>query len=88
MSFSLCLNRRIAWFMGLERKVGVIAPGKLADIVIWNVSIRRIPRFEVLALELGASDSRAGPYSYSTLRTEVVRALPAISRLLRALGWS
>ena len=25
-----------AWLMGLEGEVGVIAPGKLADIVIWN----------------------------------------------------
>src|SRR5271165_5604687 len=25
-----------AWLMGLEDEVGVIAPGKLADIVIWN----------------------------------------------------
>ena len=27
---------RNAWLMGLEDEVGVIAPGKLADIVIWN----------------------------------------------------
>ena len=27
---------RNAWLMGLEGEVGVIAPGKLADIVIWN----------------------------------------------------
>ena len=27
---------RNAWLMGLENEVGVIAPGKLADIVIWN----------------------------------------------------
>ena len=27
---------RNAWLMGLEAEVGVIAPGKLADIVIWN----------------------------------------------------
>ena len=25
-----------AWLMGLEGEVGLIAPGKLADIVIWN----------------------------------------------------
>jgi len=34
MSFSLRLNRRNAWLMGIEGKVGVIAPGKLANIVI------------------------------------------------------
>jgi imidazolonepropionase-like amidohydrolase len=28
--------RRNAWLMGLEGEVGMIAPGKLADIVIWN----------------------------------------------------
>ena len=27
---------RNAWLMGLEGEVGMIAPGKLADIVIWN----------------------------------------------------
>jgi imidazolonepropionase-like amidohydrolase len=27
---------RNAWLMGLDSEVGVIAPGKLADIVIWN----------------------------------------------------
>ena len=27
---------RNAWLMGLEGEIGVIAPGKLADIVIWN----------------------------------------------------
>ena len=27
---------RNAWLMGLEGEVGAIAPGKLADIVIWN----------------------------------------------------
>ncbi len=27
---------RNAWLMGLKGEVGVIAPGKLADIVIWN----------------------------------------------------
>src|SRR5690349_5310725 len=27
---------RNAWLMSLEGEVGVIAPGKLADIVIWN----------------------------------------------------
>jgi imidazolonepropionase-like amidohydrolase len=27
---------RNAWLLGLEGEVGVIAPGKLADIVIWN----------------------------------------------------
>jgi imidazolonepropionase-like amidohydrolase len=27
---------RNAWLMGLEGEVGVIASGKLADIVIWN----------------------------------------------------
>ena len=27
---------RIAWLGGREGEVGVIAPGKLADIVIWN----------------------------------------------------
>jgi len=27
---------RNAWLMGLEGEVGVIATGKLADIVIWN----------------------------------------------------
>ena len=27
---------RNAWLVGLEGEVGVIAPGKLADIVIWN----------------------------------------------------
>ena len=27
---------RNAWLMDLEDEVGVIAPGKLADIVIWN----------------------------------------------------
>jgi imidazolonepropionase-like amidohydrolase len=27
---------RNAWLMGLEGEVGVIAPGKLTDIVIWN----------------------------------------------------
>jgi predicted amidohydrolase YtcJ len=26
----------LAWLMGLEGAIGVIAPGKLADIVIWN----------------------------------------------------
>ena len=29
---------RNAWLMGLEGEVGVIASGKLADIVIWNSS--------------------------------------------------
>jgi len=27
---------RNAWLMGLKGEVGVIAPGQLADIVIWN----------------------------------------------------
>ena len=27
---------RNAWLVGLEGEVGVIAPGKLVDIVIWN----------------------------------------------------
>ena len=27
---------RNAWLMGLEGEVGVLAPSKLADIVIWN----------------------------------------------------
>ena len=27
---------RNAWLVGLEGEVGMVAPGKLADIVIWN----------------------------------------------------
>ena len=36
-----------AWFMGLEDEVGVIASGKLADIVIWNSD----PLFDITVLQ-------------------------------------
>ena len=38
---------RNAWLMGLEGEVGVIAPGKLADIVIWNSD----PLFDITVLQ-------------------------------------
>jgi imidazolonepropionase-like amidohydrolase len=36
MEAILANTSRNAWLLGLEDKLGVIAPGKLADIVIWN----------------------------------------------------
>jgi len=36
MEAIVATTSRNAWLMGLEGEVGVIAPGKLADIVIWN----------------------------------------------------
>ena len=36
MEAILACTSRNAELMGLEDEVGVIAPGKLADIVIWN----------------------------------------------------
>ena len=38
---------RNAWLMGLEGEFGVIAPGKLADIVIWNSD----PLFDITVLQ-------------------------------------
>ena len=36
MEAILANTSRNAWLIGLQDEIGVIAPGKLADIVIWN----------------------------------------------------
>jgi imidazolonepropionase-like amidohydrolase len=36
MEAILANTSRNAWLIDLEGEVGVIAPGKLADIVVWN----------------------------------------------------
>jgi imidazolonepropionase-like amidohydrolase len=36
MEAILANTSRNAWLIGLDGEIGVIAPGKLADIVIWN----------------------------------------------------
>jgi imidazolonepropionase-like amidohydrolase len=36
MEAILANTSRNAWLIGLQDEIGMIAPGKLADIVIWN----------------------------------------------------
>jgi imidazolonepropionase-like amidohydrolase len=75
---------RNAWLMGLEGEVGVIAPGKLADIVIWNsdpladVTVLQRPSEILTIIKDGrVVDREAG--SFRQLPEEPSRARASIS---------
>jgi imidazolonepropionase-like amidohydrolase len=74
---------RNAWLMGLENEVGVIAPGKLADIVIWNSDpladitvLQRPSEISTIikdgrVIDRGAGDFRQLPDEPSRARTSI-----------------
>src|SRR5262244_860 len=76
---------RNAWLMGLEGEVGVIAPGKLADIVIWNADpvtditvLQRPSEISMIIKDGRIIDSGTG--GFRQLSAEPPRAGTSISR--------
>ena len=76
---------RNAWLMGLEGEVGVIAPGKLADIVIWNSDplaeitvLQRPSEISTVVKDGRVVDSEAGG-DFRRLPEELSRARASIS---------
>ena len=75
---------RNAWLMGLEGEVGVIAPGKLADIVIWNSDpladitvLQRPSEISTIIKDGRVVDREAG--GFRQLADELPRARASIS---------
>ena len=75
---------RNAWLMGLEGEVGVIAPGKLADIVIWNSDpladitvLQRPSEISTIIKDGRVVDREAG--GFRQLPNELLRARASIS---------
>ena len=75
---------RNAWLMGLEGEVGVIAPGKLADMVIWNSDpladitvLQRPSEISTIIKDGRVVDREAG--SFRQLPEEPPRARASIS---------
>ena len=73
-----------AWLMGLEGEVGVIAPGKLADIVIWNsdpiadITVLQRPDEISVIIKEGRIIDRAAAGGFLQLSEEPPRArMPA-----------
>jgi imidazolonepropionase-like amidohydrolase len=75
---------RNAWLVGLEGEVGVIAPDKLADIVIWNsdpladITVLQRPSEISTIIKAGrVVDREAG--GFGQLADELPRARASIS---------
>ena len=75
---------RNAWLMGLEGEVGVIAPGKLADIVIWisdplaDIAVLQRPsEISTIIKDGRVVDREAG--GFRQLPNELTRARASIS---------
>src|ERR1700758_4605931 len=75
---------RNAWLMGLEGEVGVIAPGKLADMVIWNSDpiaditvLQRPSEISTIIKDGRVVDREAG--GFRQLPNELLRARASIS---------
>ena len=80
MEAILANTSRNAWLMGLEDELGTIAPGKLADIVIWNsdsladISVLQRPDEISSIIKDGRIVDRAAPGGFLRLDEEPPRA--------------
>ena len=75
---------RNAWLMGLEGEVGVIGPGKLADVVIWNSDpladitvLQRPSEISTIIKDGRVVDREAG--GFRQLPDELLRARASVS---------
>ena len=80
MEAILANTSRNAWLIGLDGEIGVIAPGKLADIVIWNsdpladITVLQRPDEISVIVKDGLIVDRADPGGFRQLSEEPPRA--------------
>jgi imidazolonepropionase-like amidohydrolase len=80
MEAILANTSRNAWLIGLDGEIGVIAPGKLADIVIWNsdpladIAVLQRPDKISVIVKDGLIVDRADPGGFRQLSEEPPRA--------------
>ena len=80
MEAILANTSRNAWLVGLDGEIGVIAPGKLADIVIWNsdpladITVLQRPDEISVIVKDGLIVDRADPGGFRQLSEEPPRA--------------
>jgi imidazolonepropionase-like amidohydrolase len=80
MEAILANTSRNAWLIGLEGEIGVIAPGELADIVIWNsdpladITVLQRPDEISMIVKDGLIVDRADPGGFRQLSEEPPRA--------------
>jgi imidazolonepropionase-like amidohydrolase len=80
MEAILANTSRNAWLMGLDGEVGVIAPGKLADIVIWNsdpltdIAVLQRPSEISAVIKDGCIVDRAAAHGFRELAEQPSRA--------------
>jgi imidazolonepropionase-like amidohydrolase len=80
MEAILANTSRNAWLIGLDGEIGVIAPGKLADIVIWNsdpladITVLQRPDEISVIVKDGMIVDRADPGGFRQLSEEPPRA--------------
>ena len=80
MEAILANTSRNAWLIGLDGEIGVIAPGKLADIVIWNsdpladIKVLQRPDEISVIVKDGLIVDRADPGGFRQLIEEPPRA--------------